>query len=59
MRLPTTLMPIKAAVAWALGVDDTVAWRMYVAPGSISRISLAGGRRSLHGFNDTSLQVAP
>jgi broad specificity phosphatase PhoE len=51
--------PIKAAVAWALGVDDTVTWRMYVAPGSVSRISIAGGRRSLHGFNDTSLQVAP
>jgi broad specificity phosphatase PhoE len=51
--------PIKAAVAWALGVDDTVTWRLYVAPASVSRISTAGGRISLHGFNDVSALVAP
>ncbi|MDQ2650221.1 MAG: histidine phosphatase family protein [Actinomycetota bacterium] len=43
--------PIKAAVAWALGVDDQVSWRMFVAPASITKISTSGPRRSLHGFN--------
>lgn len=48
----THVSPVKAAVAWALGVDDRVTWRMFVAPGSVSRISVAGGRISLHGFNE-------
>jgi broad specificity phosphatase PhoE len=47
--------PIKAAVAWALGVDDRVTWRLFVAPGSVTRIAVAGGRIALHGFNDTSV----
>jgi broad specificity phosphatase PhoE len=51
----THVSPIKAAVAWALGVDDSVTWRLFVAPGSVSRISVAGGRIALHGFNDTSI----
>lgn len=34
--------PVKAAVAWALGVGDEVTWRLYLAPGSISRLGLAG-----------------
>lgn len=50
----THVSPIKAAVAWALGVGDALAWRMFVAPGSISRISTAGPSLSLHAFNDTS-----
>jgi len=49
--------PIKAAVAWTLGVDDSVTWRLFVAPASVSRVSVAGGRRSLHGFNDISAHV--
>ena len=44
--------PIKAAVAWALGVGDEVAWRMWVAPASITRIGVAGGRPSLRAFNE-------
>jgi broad specificity phosphatase PhoE len=44
--------PIKAAVAWALGVDDDVAWRMWVAPASITRIGVAGGVPSLRAFNE-------
>jgi broad specificity phosphatase PhoE len=46
--------PIKAAVAWALGVGDEVAWRMWVAPASISRIGVAGPSPSLRTFNDLS-----
>lgn len=46
--------PVKAAVAWALGVGDEVAWRMFVAPASITRIEHARGRPSLHVFNDVA-----
>jgi broad specificity phosphatase PhoE len=45
--------PIKAAVAWALGVGDEVAWRLWVAPASVTRIGIGrGGVPSLRGFND-------
>jgi len=46
--------PIKAAVAWALDVGDAVSWRLFVAPGSITRIALAERGPSLHAFNDTA-----
>lgn len=46
--------PIKAAVAWALGVDDAIAWRMYVAPASVTRVAVRAGSASLHSFNETS-----
>lgn len=44
--------PIKAAVAWALGVGDEIAWRMWVAPASITRIGIAAGRPALRSFNE-------
>jgi broad specificity phosphatase PhoE len=44
--------PIKAAVAWALGVGDEVAWRMWVAPASITRIGVTAGHPSLRSFNE-------
>ena len=47
----THVSPIKAVVAWALGVDDDVAWRMFVAPASITRIQVSERGPSLHGFN--------
>lgn len=51
----THVSPIKAAVAWALGVGDEVAWRMFVAPASITQVDVrADGHRSLHTFNETS-----
>lgn len=46
--------PVKAAVAWSLGVGDDVAWRMWCAPGSITRIALGPRGPSLHGYNDVS-----
>ena len=46
--------PIKAAVAWALGVGDEVAWRLFLAPASMTRIAASGSRRSLHAFNQTT-----
>ena len=48
----THVSPIKAAVAWALGVSDAVTWRMFVAPASISTIGRGRIGPSLHGFND-------
>ena len=50
--------PIKAAVAWALGVGDGVSWRMRLDPASITRIVADGAgsdvRPSLHSFNEWS-----
>lgn len=44
--------PIKAAVAWAMGVGDEVSWRLSLSPGSITRIGVGPAGPSLHGFND-------
>lgn len=46
--------PIKAAVAWALGVDDSVSWRMYLAPASITVIGAGERGPSLRAFNVTA-----
>lgn len=46
--------PIKAAVAWALGVPDEVAWHLYLAPASITRIGIDGSRRVLRSYNETA-----
>jgi len=48
----THVSPIKAAVAWALGVGDEVAWRMWVAPASISRVGVGPHGPSLRSFNE-------
>lgn len=45
--------PIKAAVAWALGVGIETQWRCFVAQASISRVALRGGQAALHSFNET------
>ena len=50
----THVSPIKASVAWALGVGDKVAWRMFVSPASISRIAVAERGPSLHTFNEVA-----
>lgn len=44
--------PIKATVAWALGVSDDIAWRMFVAPASVTRIAVSERGPSLHAFNE-------
>jgi broad specificity phosphatase PhoE len=46
--------PIKAAVAWALGVGDDIVWRMHLAPASITRIALRGGTPVLFSFNEVA-----
>jgi broad specificity phosphatase PhoE len=50
----THVSPIKAAIAWALEVGDEVAWRMWVAPASISRITVSGDRPVLRAFNEVA-----
>ena len=46
--------PIKAAIAWALGVGIEVSWRCRLDQASISQIALSGRGPSLAVFNDTS-----
>ncbi|MGH9186304.1 MAG: histidine phosphatase family protein [Acidimicrobiales bacterium] len=47
--------PIKAAVAWAIGSGDEVAWRLYVAPASITRVVCRDDRPPVLGsFNETA-----
>lgn len=46
--------PIKAAVAWALGVGDEVSWRTNLTTASLSRIRVDGDRRVLTEFNLTA-----
>ncbi|MGH9247559.1 MAG: histidine phosphatase family protein [Acidimicrobiales bacterium] len=48
----THVSPIKAAVAWALGVDDAVAWRLHVADASVARIAVGPHGPALHSFNE-------
>ena len=50
--------PIKATIAWALGVGIDISWRSHVAVASMHRVAVrrAGAelRPSLHAFNDVS-----
>jgi probable phosphoglycerate mutase len=45
--------PIKAAAAWALGVDGTVAWRMFLGLASITRVGRGRSSPVLLSFNET------
>lgn len=44
--------PIKASVAWALGVGIEVSWRCFVAQASVTRIGVGGRGPSLRSFNE-------
>ncbi len=44
--------PIKAALAWALGVGDEVAWRMFLDDAAVCRIKTSGPFPLLLAFND-------
>jgi broad specificity phosphatase PhoE len=46
--------PIKAAVTWALQVGDEVAWHLFLAPASISRVGVSDRGVSLVSFNGTA-----
>ena len=45
--------PIKAAAAWALGVEGTVAWRMFLGLASITRVGRGRSGPVLLSFNET------
>jgi len=47
----THVSPIKAAMAWALGVGIAVSWRSHVVPASITSIHVSERGPSLRGFN--------
>jgi broad specificity phosphatase PhoE len=49
----THVSPIKAAVSWALGVGDHIAWRMFVDVASLTRIAIGRDGPSLRSFNET------
>jgi broad specificity phosphatase PhoE len=44
--------PIKAAVAWALGVGDEAVWRMFLDVASVCRIGIGPEGPSLCSFNE-------
>jgi broad specificity phosphatase PhoE len=46
--------PIKAAVTWALGVGDEVAWRMFLTDAAVCRIDTTGPVPLLLAFNDAN-----
>jgi broad specificity phosphatase PhoE len=47
----THVSPIKAAIAWALGVPDDVAWHLFVEDASVSRIDVERHGPVLRWFN--------
>ena len=49
----THVSPIKAAVAWALGVGDEVSWRMFVGLASVTRIAIGDRGPVLTSFNES------
>ena len=50
----THVSPVKASVAWALGVGDEISFRAFVAPASVTTIATHAARPSLHSFNVTT-----
>ncbi len=53
VAIVTHVSPIKAAMAWALGVGVEISWRAMVGQASITRIEITQRGPSLHAFNDT------
>lgn len=43
--------PIKAAMAWALGVDVTITWRSQIDQASVTKIMVRDRGPALHAFN--------
>lgn len=50
----THVSPVKAAVAWALGAADEVAWRTFVSQATITRIAVGERGPVLTSFNETA-----
>ncbi len=54
VAIVTHVSPIKASIAWALGVGIEISWRSFVAQASISSIAVSDRGPSLHSFNNQS-----
>jgi broad specificity phosphatase PhoE len=50
--------PIKAAVAWALGADALLSWRLHLNTASVTRIGWGTDGPVLHGYNQVALPAA-
>ena len=48
----THVSPYKAALAWALDVDDSISWKLHVVPASVSRIAIRATGPVLFSFNE-------
>jgi broad specificity phosphatase PhoE len=46
--------PIKAAVAWALGADAGLSWRLHLQTASVTRVGWGNGAPVLYGFNQVA-----
>jgi broad specificity phosphatase PhoE len=47
--------PLKAALGWALGAGDRVAFRIHLAPASLNRVAVAPGRDAVvHSVNEVA-----
>jgi broad specificity phosphatase PhoE len=46
--------PVKAAIAWTLGVGDEVGWRMFVRVASVTRVMVGPAGPTLHSFNEVA-----
>ena len=44
--------PIKAAVAWALGMGADLSWRLHLQTASVTRIGWGNDVPVLHGFDE-------
>ncbi len=51
LAIVTHVSPIKSAVAWALGVDGSVAWRMRLDNGSVTCVGARGAVVQLVSYN--------
>ena len=54
MVIVSHVTPIKAAVAWALGVGGAIAWRLHLQTASVTRIGWGNDVPVLHGFNEVA-----
>jgi broad specificity phosphatase PhoE len=50
--------PIKAAVAWALGVGDEICWRTFLDTGSVTVVGPGSRGPTLRSFNQTAAGLA-
>jgi broad specificity phosphatase PhoE len=46
--------PIKAAVAWALGLGAELSWRLHLQTASVTRVGWGNGGPVLYGFNEVA-----